>query len=112
MGASHSPNLDHLFRPETLRTAIATAFPLPEEHDKPFSARETRVEKIALKHSVMLGRDRQDDGRISTCDVDGDGRFPRGGFLEVRRLPIAAETAMKKGSRWSPPPKKPSKMGR
>jgi hypothetical protein len=39
-------------------------FFLPEKQDKPLSAREAGVEKVALKHGVMLRRDRQDHGRI------------------------------------------------
>jgi hypothetical protein len=50
---SHSRNLDHLFRPETLPTAIAIAFLSPAITTSRLP-REPRVEKIALKHRVML----------------------------------------------------------
>ena len=36
LGASHSRNFDHLFRPETLRTAIATAFLCPTSTTRRF----------------------------------------------------------------------------
>jgi hypothetical protein len=73
-GRGHSPSFDHRRRPETLRTAIATALLLPRQHNQPLAARDAGIEKIPLEHGVVLRHDRDDYGRIFRALTFVNGR--------------------------------------
>jgi hypothetical protein len=74
-GRSHSMSFDHRFRPDTLRTAMETAFPLSDQYDQPLAARDAGIEQVPLQHGVMLVEHRDDHGGIfrTLAFVDGRG---------------------------------------
>ena len=64
LGAEPFPQFRPSFAPRNIAYSNRDRLPLSDQYDEPLSAGEAGVKKIALKHGVMLGRDRQDDGRI------------------------------------------------
>jgi hypothetical protein len=63
-GRSHSASFDHDRRPETLRTAMATAFFCPTNTTSRLPRVNAGVENVPLQHGVVLRHDGDDDRRI------------------------------------------------
>ena len=81
LGRSHSCSFDQRRQPETLRTAMATAFFLPNQNDKPLAAGNAGVEKVPLQHGVVLRHEQRDHhgwgvGALALVDARGVGSSP------------------------------------
>ena len=61
---SHPRSFDHRSRPETLRTAMATAFFWSNQNDQPPAAGDAGVEQITLQHGVVLRHDGNHHGWV------------------------------------------------
>jgi hypothetical protein len=59
---NHSASFDQRRRPETLRTAIATAFFCPTRTTSRFASCDAGVEQITRQHGVVLRHDRNHHG--------------------------------------------------